>query len=338
MPLLVDSRLNFSIGMLLLPGFNAAAAFGFLDPFRAANYLSGEKRYDWDFLSLDQHDVEASNEAVITATRPFASSGRDYDLIVVNASWAPERFRSRRLKNWLVRASRGGTAIAAIDTGGFVLAYSGLLESCRATVHYEHIAAFKELFTTSSLDEVLYVSDRNRLTCCGGVAAIDMALSLLQKHNGLELANAAASYIFKDRHRGGDEKQSQHDPEPLGHVMPEKLQNAIILMERNLEEPLSIKEIARHLGISQRQLERVFRVHTGVTPVRYYINVRLDRARSLITQTDMPVAEIASACGFGSTEQFSRSYSGHFRIPPSQDRVEGRVPFQFRSFPIYAGV
>ena len=94
MSISAETHFNFSIGMLLLPGFNAVAAFGFLDPFRAANYLSGEKRYDWDFLSLDRDDVEASNEAVVTGTRPFASWDRQYDLVVVNASWAPERFQS----------------------------------------------------------------------------------------------------------------------------------------------------------------------------------------------------------------------------------------------------
>ena len=324
--------------MLLLPGFNCAAAFGFLDPFRAANYLCGEKRYRWAFLSINKQNVEASNEAVITNTCPFWSSKEQYDLIVVNASWAPERFQSKRLRNWLIDAAQKGTIIAAIDTGGFVLGYAGLLENRKATVHYEHIAAFKELFTACDLEDVLYVSDRNRLTCCGGIAAIDMALSLVHEHNGLGLANASAAYIYKDGHRAGDEKQSQHNPEPIAHSMPEKLQKAIIFMERNLEEPLPLASIAQHAGVSQRQLERTFKKYTGITPVRFYINIRLDRARGLITQTEMPIAQIANACGFGTAEQFSRSYFRHFNISPKKDRVEGREPFQFRSFPIYAGV
>ena len=109
-------------------------------------------------------------------------------------------------------------------------------------------------------------------------------------------------------------------------------------MESNVEEPLGPAEIAHHLSISQRRLERTFKKNTGVTPIRYYINIRLDRARGLITQTDMLISEVASACGFGTAEQFSRSYSSHFNISPSHDRIDGRIPFQFRSFPSYAGV
>ena len=109
-------------------------------------------------------------------------------------------------------------------------------------------------------------------------------------------------------------------------------------MERNVEEPLSSGEIAGNINLSQRQMERLFKRHTGVTPVRYYINVRLDRARGLVTQTDLPLAQVASACGFGTSEQFSRAYSSYFHIAPSRDRIEGRIPFQFRSYPSYVGV
>ena len=160
----------------------------------------------------------------------------------------------------------------------------------------------------------------------------------MQQHHGLELANAAAVYTLKDRHRSGNEQQIPNSAEPVGNTMPAKLREAIILMERNIEEPLSTSEIAHHLSMSQRQLARTFNTHTGVTPIRYYINLRLDRARGLITQTDLRIADVAGACGFGTTEQFSRSYSNHFKLPPSRDRIEGRIPFQFRSFPVYAGV
>ncbi|NKB76831.1 MAG: helix-turn-helix domain-containing protein [Gammaproteobacteria bacterium] len=332
------SQFRYSIGMLLLPGFNSASAFTFLDPFRAANYIQNQKPYHWDFLSLKGGEVNASNESTISATHTISSGQKHYDLIVVNASWAPERFQSGKLKRWLHASSKAGATLAAIDTGAFVLAYSGLLKHYCATVHYEHTTAFSELFPDTQLEDVLYVIDRDRLSCGGGLATADMALRLIQNHQGLELTNSVAKYILKDRHRVGNEIQAEHNPELIGYPMPQKLREAIVLMEQNLEEPLSTSEIAALTHYSQRQLARIFKQHIGITPIRYYINLRLDRARGLITQTDMLIAEVANACGFGTSEQFSRAYKSHFNITPGKDRIEGRIPFQFRSFPSHAGM
>ena len=188
------------------------------------------------------------------------------------------------------------------------------------------------------MGEEMFIVDGDRLTCCGGLAASDLALEIIRLQQGIELANASGRYIFHERLRDGDEGQLPGHQEPVGYAVPEKLREAIILMERNLEAPLQIGVIAKQVGVSQRQLDRMFNKHTGVSPVRYYLDVRLDRARGLITQTELPILTVAIACGFGSNAQFSRTYKNRFQISPSQDRVDGRVPFQFRSFPSHAGV
>ena len=324
--------------MLLLPGFNAMAAQAFLDPFRAANYLRGQSLYRWPLISLQGGDVTASNAFAITGTQAYGTVGEDLDFLVVNASWAPERFQAAALQNWLRRQARQGVAMAALDTGAFVLAQAGLLKGHRATVHYEHLAAYRELFPDCEATEGLFVFDRDRLTCCGGLAAGDMALEIIRLQQGLDLANAAARYIFHDRLRPGDAGQLPRAREPVGTAAPGQLRAAIILMERNLEQPLKIGVIASKLGLSQRQLERLFQANCGVSPLRYYLDVRLDRARGLVTQTDMALVEVAAACGFSSAVQFTRSYKQRFGLPPSRDRIEGRVPFQFRSFPSHAGL
>ncbi len=326
------------IGMLVLPGFNSMAAHAFVDPFRAANYLRGATIYQWPFLSLDGGDVTASNGLTISETNAIADSGPAPDFLVINASWTPERFREKGLQNWLRRLARSGVVMCGIDTGAFVLAYAGLLQGYRAATHYEHIAAFRELFPDCPMDESLFVFDRDRLTCCGGAAAADMALEIIRLQQGLEMANAAGRYIFHERLRPGSEGQLPTTREPVGYSAPARLRDAIILMERNLEQPLKIGELVDRLGLSQRQLERLFREHTGVSPIRYYVDVRLDRARGLVTQTELPIVDIAAACGFGSAVQFTRTYKRRFGLPPSKDRIEGRVPFQFRSFPSHAGL
>ena len=314
------------------------AFHAFVDPFRAANYLRGHAIYSWPLFALEPGLVVASNGLSIGGAKDFQSDDTVYDFVVVNASWNPEDFQSPELQGWLRRQARMGATLCGLDTGAFVLAYAGLLEGYRAATHYEHIAAFRELFPETIMDDALFVIDRDRLTCCGGIAATDMALEIIRLQQGIDLANAAGRYIFHSVLRSGDEGQLPATHEPVGYAVPERLREAILIMERNLEQPIRLPDVAKSLDLSQRQLERLFQRYTGVSPVRYYVDVRLDRARGLITQTEMVITDVAVACGFGSSVQFTRAYKQRFGLPPSQDRIEGRVPFQFRSFPSHVGV
>jgi AraC family carnitine catabolism transcriptional activator len=335
-PIQVPPRLR--IGMLLLPDFNSMAAQAFIDPFRAANYIHGDVLFLWDFLSLDSKLVQASNGLIIGQTQPFYEIENKFDMVVVNASWAPERFKNKKLQAWLRRMDKQGTALVALDTGAFVFAFAGLLNGYRAVVHYEHMESFRELFPGICLEQQLFVIDRNRLTCCGGLASADLAMEILRSLHGIDLANTAAHYISLERLRAGQEGQRPKTHEPIGYTVPEGLRKAMLLMERNLEEPLRVTEIAQHMESSQRQLERLFRQYTGLTPIRYYLNIRLDRARGFITQTELSNAEVANACGFGSAEQLARAYKIRFGATPTTDKMAGRIPFQYRSFPQYLGV
>lgn len=333
-----DAPTTCRIAMLLLPGFNAFAAQAFVDPFRAANYLRGSPVYAWPFVTVDGEAAVASNGLAAVGNLSIVEADGPFDFVVVNASWSPERFRQKALQTWLRRQARSGAVLCALDTGAFVLAFAGLMSGYRASLHYEHAASYRELFPSSPMEETLFVFDRDRLTCCGGAASADMALEIVRMQHGIDLANAAARYIFHERLRPGEDGQLPSNYEPVGYAAPDRLRDAIVIMERNLEHALSLPEIAGDLGISQRQLERLFRRHTGVTPARYYRDVRLDRARSLVTQTEMPIVDVAAACGFGAAAQFTRAYRARFGLAPSRDRTLGRVPFQFRSFPSHAGV
>ena len=326
----------YRIGMLLLHGFNSLAAHAFIDPFRAANYLRGNKIYHWDFLSIDGGSVVASNGIEIGDTLAIDQAASEFDMLVVNASWIPEAFQDSRLQSWLRLISREGVMLGGLDTGAFVLAYAGLLGEHRPVVHYEHAAAYDELFPTRPCEESLYSIDARRFSCSGGVASVDLALELIQRQNGIELTNAAARYIFHERMRDASEAQIPRRLQPVGYQVPDKLREAILLMERNIEEPLTQTELAEYLDLSIRQVQRIFRRHLGVTPVRYYLNVRLDRARGLVTQTEMPIMDIAALCGFLRAEQLSRAYAKRFEITPIRDRIEGRIPFQLRNFSEHA--
>lgn len=187
------------------------------------------------------------------------------------------------------------------------------------------------------MSEALDLADGDRVTAAGGAAAGDLALQLLRALRGDALANAAARDVFHDRRWSPDSPQKPEGAKPLGPAAPARLRAAIRMMERYLEEPASIPAIAAEAGLSQRQLERRFTTRVGRSPLRHYSDIRLDPARSLVTQTEMPAPEPGVACGLGSPERFSRAYRARFGVAPRSNRVEGRAPFGFRAWPIYAG-
>lgn len=322
-----------SITILVANGYNMSATISFLDPFRAANYLAGEKIYHWRVAHAEAAPPTASNGLALAAS-PLGDGEGAPDIGVVSTSWTPER-TYQTLAPILRRWSRHGAAIAGLDTGAFVVAAAGLASGRRITVHYEHIDALAETFPDVEVSEDLYVIDGPILTASGGGAATDLALQVVRRDLGEALANAVARYLFHERIRPEGSRQLAVEREPIGATAPGPVREAIRMMEAHLEEVVSIPEIAAALGVSLSTLERRFRRHVGKTPARYYADIRLDRARGLVVQTDLPVGEISLACGFASAEHFSRSYARRFGAPPQSDRLKGRVPFEFRAWPMH---
>ncbi len=325
------------LGFVLLPNFNALATMAAIDPFRATNYVSATKLYQWTLFSLDGAPVRASNGVEVAVDAAIGSPSR-LDSLFLCASWTPEAFRDKRLFGWMRQLVRRGTTLGGIDTGAVVLAHAGLLNGYRATAHYEHLDGLKEMFPEVEVSDQIVVFDRDRVTCCGGAAATDMALEMIRLRHGLALANAAARYIFHDRLRSPGESQLHPNREPVGAAVHGKLMDAILLMERSIDQPIRLPALAKEAGLSLRNMERLFRTHTGVTPARYYLNLRLDRARGFITQTELRVLEVAIACGFKSAEHLTRAYKQRFNVSPRDDRVVGRTPFQFRATPLHASL
>lgn len=328
-----DKTLHLLI--LVTPYFNLGATAGFIDPFRAANYLEGRGLYDWTLVSGSGGACTASNGMQVETVALNDLPEHRFDIVIVSSSWTPEQHRSSRLHAQLWQWAHSGSTLGALDTGAFILARAGLLKDRRATVHYEHIDAFGETFPEVEVTEDLFVFDGNRITCAGGSASVDFALNILRGTHGDATANAAARYLFHQSLRPPGSTQNAGASEPAGSVTPTALRRAIAAMEANLETPILIAEIARAARVSHRQLNRLFEGHVGKTPSIYYRDIRLDRARGLVTQTDMALAQVALASGFASPVHFSRAYKDRFGLPPRQDRVEGRVPFEFRAWPMH---
>lgn len=324
----------YEILIVAAPDFNLAATMSFVDPFRAANYLEGAQRFRWTLASEAGGALTASN-GISVETAAFSSVGERADLILVSSSWTPERHSSPGLRAFLRRADRRGVRLGALDTGAFILADAGLLAGRRATVHYEHIDAMRELHPDVEVTENLFVIDRDRLTCCGGAASADLALQIVSDRLGPPVADAAARYVFHAASRPPEAQQAPSLTEPLSRTVPETVRAAIRLMEAHLEEPLSVSAISAALGVSERHLARLFARHVGQATATYYRDIRLDRARGLVTQTEVPLLEVAIACGFRSQVAFGRAYRARFGIAPRADRREGRVPFELRPWPMH---
>lgn len=327
---------KYRIGMVVLPNFNVMTTMAFIDPLRAANYVSGRHLYDWAFLSIEGHEVVASNGVTLSNTVPFHAETRACDLVMVSASWQPEACRSRPFFQWLRDCRSRGAVLGALDTGSFVLGFADLLKGATISVHYEHMAGFAELFPAVPLSSDIFNIGEECISCCGGMASTDLALEIVRRQHGIGLANASAKYIIHGRLRSSKEVQKMAASEPAGHAPPRRLKMAVELMASRLEEPISLAQLAGMIRISQRSLERLFRRCTGQSPQSYYMNLRLERARSLITQTSLSVLEISVACGFVAPSHFSRAYKKRYRVRPTEDRSLGRIPFQFRDSPTLA--
>jgi AraC family transcriptional regulator, glycine betaine-responsive activator len=306
------------IGIFIVPRFAMMGFSSAIEPLRSANRLSGRQLYSWHILSRDGKPVVASNGIAVLPEASIEATGR-YDMIVVCAGLAVELYEDKAVFAWLRRLDRQGVVIGAISLGPYVLARAGLLDGYRCTIHWESLASFTEAFPHLDVTPELFEIDRNRFTCSGGIAALDLMLNLIQLQHGHALATAVSDQFIHERIRDRHDRQRMALPARLGIRHP-KLVAAVKRMEETLDEPLSCAALAEDIGLSGRQLERLFGKYLGRTPTRYYMELRLNKARLLLLQTDMSVLDVALACGFASASHFSKCYREFFKKTPSEER------------------
>jgi len=309
-------------GFLLLPRFSSMPFTSAMEMLRAANRLSGKPLYSWSVIAPDTAPAVASSGVRVLPDFAIDQVERIDNLIVV-AGMEVERIDDKRVFNFLRRIARQGSRVGAVSTGSYVLARAGLLDGYRCTIHWENIPGFKEAFPQLEVTDELFEVDRNRFTCAGGTAALDLMLSVIALDHGRELATACAEAFMHERIR------DRHDPQRMAlrarlGVSHPKLLKVIELMEGSLEEPLPRSRLARQTGLSTRQLERLFRKYLQRTPTRYYLELRLAKARTLLLQTSLSVLDVALACGFVSASHFSKCYREFYAKTPRQERqLEG---------------
>jgi len=305
-------------GFLLLPRFSSMPFTSAMEVLRAANRISGRQLYAWSVIAPDGAPAVASSGVRVLPDATVEQVERIDNLIVV-AGMEAERIEDRRVFNFLRRIARQGSRIGAISTASYILARCGLLDGYRCTIHWENIPGFQEAFPQLEVTDELFEVDRNRFTCAGGTAALDLMLSVVALDHGRDLATACAEAFMHERIR------DRHDPQRMAlrarlGVSHPKLLKVIELMEGSLEEPQPRSQLARKTGLSTRQLERLFRKYLARTPTRYYLELRLQKARTLLLQTSLSVLDVALASGFVSASHFSKCYREYYGKTPRQER------------------
>jgi transcriptional regulator GlxA family with amidase domain len=307
-----------NVGLLLVPEFSMMAFAAVVEPLRAANDSSGRTVFQWAIFSADDQPVVASNGITITPTHRQSLSP-SLDFLFVCSGKNVTRYPEEPILRWLRQLARAGVCMGSVSTGAFILGRAGLLDGYRCTIHWESLPSFQEEFPKGHATRSVYEIDRDRYTCSGGTAAVDLMLKLITDELGLDTALEVAQQFQHDRVRTSDDKQGSARDTIVNFQSP-RLAAAISLMCANIETPITPHEIADSVELSLRQLERLFHKYCDNTPQRYYLALRLEHARRLLLETNMSILSASIAAGFASQSHFTKCYRNHYHRTPKQER------------------
>jgi transcriptional regulator GlxA family with amidase domain len=314
-----------SVLFFVIPDFSMIAFTSAIEPLRIANRMLGKPYYSWRLASADGKPVAASNGVSIQVNssmeqeRQRLSASQRPNMMFLCSGLFVERHENKSLYAFLREARNAGVTVGGLCTAAWLLAGAGLLNGKRCAIHWENLPGFQEKYPTANVFADLFERDGNVWTCAGGTAALDMMLSLIGEDHDEDLVNRVCEQALTDRVRNPQDRQRLPLRARLG-VQNAKVLSIIEFMEANVAEPLALTEIAENAGLSRRQVERLFDQHMGRSPARYYLEIRLDRARHLLVQSVMPVVEVAIACGFISASHFSKCYREMYGKSPLQER------------------
>lgn len=314
-----------TVVFVLIPNFSLIAFASAIEPLRIVNRVCGRPLYRWTIVSADGKPVRASNglEANVAGSiLDLQSAAIDInrpDYIFVCSGVEVEKFQHGDFSGWLQRQHRRGVTVGGLCTGAWLLAKAGLLAERRCAIHWETLPAFAETFPDADVHADLFEDDDNIYTCAGGTAALDLMLHIIGEQHDADIIAKVCELCLVDRVRSSGDRQRLPLRARIG-IYNTRLLQLIELMERNIAVPVTLEEMSREAKLSRRHIERLFRQNLGRSPARYYLELRLERARHLLLQSDMPIVDVAIACGFVSASHFSKCYRGLFGRSPQADR------------------
>ncbi len=303
---------------VLIENFSLLSFASALDALRIANRMSGNELYNWILLAEGGEAVTSSSGASFRVDDDLIELKRG-DTVLLCGGVDIQIHTSKKMLNWVRRETRRGLSFGGLCTAAYTMAKAGVLDGKRATIHWENQDSFSEEFAEIELTKSVFIVDGTRMTTAGGTSSIDLMLKIIADDHGEELANAVADQMIYSAIRTDQDTQRLSVPTRIGVRHP-KLSLVIQMMEENIEEPISPSLLAKDVGMSTRQLERLFRRYLNRSPKRYYMELRLQKARNLLMQTDMSVINVALACGFASPSHFSKCYRSHYKKTPYRER------------------
>lgn len=306
-----------TIAIYLIDGFALMSFASVAEPLRAANLLAGRNLYDIQTIPVSGAEAVSSGGAVIR--RSGGGQGAP-DMALVVAGGDPFAVEAPELMAQLRALDAAGVTLGGVSGGPVILARAGVMRGRRMTVHWEHAPALAELQPDLLIERNLFVIDRDRVTCAGGTAPIDLMHNLVAQHHGAAFAREVSDWFLHTDVRLAGDPQRAGLQEKFG-VTSRPLLDAIEMMETHIADPLSLKQIADITGVGSRQLNRMFQAKLGRSTMAFYRDLRLDRAKRLISQTPLPLGQVAEATGFSTMPHFSRAYRAAFGIAPSASRT-----------------
>lgn len=309
------NKVPFRVGFLLIDGFALMSYASAAEPLRAANLLAGRVLYSSVDIPASGLLATSSNGTKVAASG-MVGENVDVDLLLVVAGGDPTSCRDERVFHWLRRLDRRGLRLGGVSGGPVILAAAGLMAGRRMTVHWEHAEALANISPDLLIERSLYVIDRDRVTCAGGVAPLDLMHALIADHHGPAFARQVSDWFLHTDIRPSSGPQRAGLTARFGTTNRAVI-DVIEAMENHLADPLNLEALTRFAGVSKRQLNRLFGDKLGASTMTFYRRLRLEKARSLLTSSTLPLTEIALATGFSSSAHFSKAHADHYGVPPS---------------------
>lgn len=305
------------IAVLVLPNASILEVASVLDPMRNANRHLGQDRFRWRVVSPDGGNVPLTCGIGLPTIGPLAAA-EGADALIVVAGYNQSEVATRPLIAGLRRIAGRFRAVGAVDAGPWVLARAGLLDGHRATVHWEDLEDFAAAHPGVDVVPDRFVISRNRFTAGGAAPAADLMLHLIGVRCGAGLAGQVAASFQYETQADGSRPQR---PGLLPMVRDARLAGALAMMNAHLEDPLPLDVIAHAQGLGLRRMEQLFRDHLGQGPGAAYLDLRLQMARRMLTDTSHSLRVIALRCGFVDPTSFSRAFRRRFGLPPRKIRA-----------------
>ena len=305
----------FNIGFLLIDGFALMSFSAVVEPLRAANLIAKNKLYDIDYYSIDKEFSTSSSNAIIETTKSFNDMGH-LDLLFVVAGLGSTSFKIPKVLKSLRQLANQGVMLGGVSGGPVILARAGVLKNRRFTVHWEHASEMAELFPELVIERTLYIKDRDRYTCAGGVAPLDMMNAIITEHHGNNFAQKVSDWFIHTEIRPSASPQRSGLSERYPNAT-DTMVLSIEAMRNHIADPLDLDQLAKISEVSVRQLNRLFKDKLGLGTMEFYRQQRLQTAEKLIKQSSMKIIDIANATGFVSAAHFSSVFNKQFGTTPS---------------------